>query len=142
MANQAPNSFYFECLQGNIDLTTGVWKMALFPSTWSELNIDSDSVWGDISGGEVTGTNYAAGGGAITLTVTQDNTDNRAEVTGTDVTFTNVTIADYRWAVIYQESGGSAQHIFRTVDYGSAKSITAQDLTLTMPNQVFQLGSA
>lgn len=141
MANAAPNSFYLNALSGNIDLTTGVWKTALFPSTWT-LDIDNDDVWADISADEVTGTNYTAGGLTTTLTLTQDDTDNRAELTATAIVFSNVTIADYRYAVLYQDSGGGAQYIAIAFDFGSAKSVTAQDLTVNWPNDVFRLATA
>ena len=83
--------------------------------------------------GEVTGTNYVAGGEDVTTGTAPASSGTTAYFTpSTSVVFTNVTLAvSFDCAVLYNETsaGKNAVAVFT---FG-AQTVTAGDFTLTMP---------
>lgn len=141
MASLAPNSLYHRLGTGAIDFSSDTFKVALFQSTMTGFDVDTDDLDFSDLGNESSGTGYTSGGATISVTWAVDDANNRAELTATDVTFSNATIADYQFAVIYDDTT-TPKYVIRSVDYGSAKSVSGTDLTLSFPNDVFHLGSA
>lgn len=118
-------------LNGGINLTSDTIKLALFPSTYT-ANIDTHQVWSDISASEITGTNYPAGGVALAgKVVTQDNTNDKATFDANDVVFTNVTLVDCRYGILYKDTGtASTSPLIAQFDWGSNQSPTGVNFTV------------
>jgi len=95
-------------------------------------DIDADIFIDDVSANEISGTNYSAGGATLSsVTVTQDNTNNKGVLDAADITFSNVTITDARFVAYYVDSGTpGTSPIINIVDFGADESRTAQDLTI------------
>lgn len=136
-------SFKAEILLGVHDFrATGgdTFKLALYTSS---ATIDANTTAYTTSN-EVTGTNYTAGGGALTNlgVVTSNNTAS----TGTgftdfnDLTFTNATITA-RGALIYNTTPSANSNANTTLtnaavcalDFGSDRTSTAGDFTIIFP---------
>lgn len=117
-----------ELASGNIDFVNDTFKVALFESTYTP-DIDTQSNWSDISTDESSGTNYTAGGNTVAnITVTKDNTNDRAVIDGDDVTFTNVSVS-YQYVVLYKDTGTpSTSTLIGYADRGSSITISADDV--------------
>jgi hypothetical protein len=82
--------------------------------------------YNDVSGQEVTGTGYTAGGAVLTgLAVTVDNTNNLGKFDASDITWTTSTLTA-NGAVLYQSGGPLICYI----DFGSDKSSSAGNFTI------------
>jgi hypothetical protein len=121
-------SFKGELLNGThlIKVTSGdTFKMALFTST---ATLDATTTAYSTTN-EVTGTNYTAGGVALTnidpLTSTTTGYTQFA-----NATFTNVTLTA-RGALIYNSS--KSNKAVCVLDFGADKTATAGDFVVTMP---------
>ena len=82
---------------------------------------------------EVPGTgNYTTGGATLAnAAVTKDNTNNRGVFDADDVTWSNSTIANARYAIVYKDSGVDATSwLILAADFGANKSSTTADFTL------------
>lgn len=103
MASVFYNGFKLKIQNGSIDMDTDTIKCALVTSTYSP-NIDTHVFWSDVTN-EVSGTGYTAGGATLaSVTVTQDNTNDRGVVDAADVTWTTATITA-RAAILYKDTG-------------------------------------
>lgn len=119
---------------GDINLSTDTLKVALFPSTYS-ANIDTDQFWSDISASEVSGTGYTAGGATLTtVSVTQDNANDKAVLDADDVTFSTVTLTGVnavRYAVLYKDTGTpGTSPLIAQFDFGSDQEPNGVDFTI------------
>ena len=137
-------SFKKELLEGKHDFQQNAdqFKLALFLSSAS---LDQDTT-GYASSGEVTGggsTNYTAGGTNITksgqsVAAVSDNSSGvaTAHVVLPTVSFPSSTITNARGALIYnsETAGGSGTtNAVVVLDFGSDKSSSSGDFTITMP---------
>lgn len=118
MASVFYNSFKVDIQSGNIDIDTDTIKCALVTSAYTP-NIDTDTKWSNVTN-EVSGTGYSAGGATLaSITVTQDNTNDRGVVDATDVTWSTATITA-RAAVLYKSTGtASTSPLICYIDFGS-----------------------
>jgi len=121
-------SFKAEVAQGlhNFTRTTGnVFKIALYVAT-ANLGADTQTYTAQ---GEASGTNYSAGGLALT-----NITPLSASLTGywsfDDLTFSNVTLT-CAGALIYNSTNGN--RAVCVLNFGSTVTKTGQDLTITFP---------
>lgn len=106
--------------------TTDTYKLALYTSAGT-LGAGS-TVY--TTSGEVTGTNYTAGG--ITLTgATVSTSGTLAYIDFADATFVNVTFTGATHALIYNTS--KSNEIVAIVALDATYSPTAQNLQITMP---------
>lgn len=124
-------SFWQELFQGVHDFTTDTFKIALFTSSAS-LSRASTAY---SSSGEVVGTNYGAGGAALTPTISVDTGVNPGDtpvivVDFTDISWLNSTITA-RGALIYNSS--KANRAVCVLDFGSDKVSTASEFKITFP---------
>jgi hypothetical protein len=137
----AYNSFKAKLLNGGgIDIDTDTIKVALCTSSYTP-SIDNHDFFDDITN-EVSGTGYSAGGMTIAgLTVTQNNTSDRAIVTATDSTWTTSTITA-RYAIIYKSTGvASTSPLICYVDFGADKTSEGDNFTIDWDsNGIFYLG--
>lgn len=118
MASVFYNSFKVDIQSGNIDIDTDTIKCALVTSAYTP-NIDTDTKWSNVTN-EVSGTGYSAGGATLaSITVTQDNTNDRGVVDAADVTWSTATITA-RAAVLYKSTGtASTSPLICYIDFGS-----------------------
>lgn len=137
----APNSLYHRLGTGAIDFSTDTLKVALFTSS-ATFDVDTDDLaYSTTNECPATG-NYVAGGFALdNVAWTVDDANNRVNLTADNEVISNVTIADYQYIVIYDDST-TPKYIISITDLGSAQSVTNTTLTLTMPNPVFRLNTA
>lgn len=127
-------SFKQELLTGIHDftLTTGdVFMIALFRATASLVGTFGAGTtnYSNMGADEVSGTNYVAGGQALT-NVTPLTSGTTAYTTFATEVFTNVTLVT-SGALIYNSSNSNRAVI--VLDFGGDKTKTAADLTVTFP---------
>lgn len=94
---------------------------------------------------EVTGTNYTTGGVAVSgKTVTYDTSTNTLNLDSADPSFSSVTIASFRYAVFYVDTGNSATSpLLSYLDFEANFAVAAQDLTIVLPaTGILQLTAA
>lgn len=103
----------------NIDLNTDTIKIALLKSTYSPDQAN-DTVWGDISAAEVSGTGYTAGGDAMTGPT--------CTLAAGTVTFD---VPDNVWA---QNAGGFTDARYVILVASSGRLISYHDLTTNKGN--------
>jgi len=95
-------------------------------------NIDTHSSRADVTN-EASGTGYTAGGVALgTLACTQDNTNDRAQLTAANPSWSSSTITA-TGAVVYQSNGGasSGDPIICYLDFGGTVSSSANTFTVS-----------
>lgn len=117
-----------------------IFKLALYSAT---ANIDANTT-AYTATGEVTGTNYTAGGAALTNLGVTTSTGTPSAGTGftdfSDLTFTNVTLTA-RGALIYNSTPSANSNAGApltnpavcVLDFGSDKTTTAGDFTIIFP---------
>jgi hypothetical protein len=82
-------------------------SVLLTASTYTE-DLDAHDFRNDVTN-EVTGTNYSAGGVALSgKTLTYDSASNESRMDANDPTFTNITVSGIRKAVFYKVVGTTA----------------------------------
>ena len=85
------------------DLDTDTIKVALVSGYTPD--IDLHDFWDDVSANEVSGTGYTAGGETLTVTVSQDSTDDEGVFDALDVTWTGLDVGTPSHAIIYKDTG-------------------------------------
>jgi hypothetical protein len=135
MASLVYNNFKYRQLGDTsvtpINLKTDTIKLALLTSSYTASQ-DNDDFFNDVSTYEVgaSGT-YSAGGATLTVTTSQDNTDDEGVFDATDVSFTSATITA-RYAVIYKSTGvSSTSPLICLIDFGSNVTSTSGTFTIT-----------
>jgi len=117
-------------LKGNIDLDTSA-KCALLTTAYTP-DIDSHRYWSDVSAYEVAGTGYTAGGATLTnVSTTVDTANDRAYIDADDTSWSNATLSNLRYAVIYYPTGDPATSpLVGYINFGSTKSLTDGTFTI------------
>tara|TARA_R110000868_G_scaffold403904_1_gene681612 strand:- start:866 stop:1312 length:447 start_codon:yes stop_codon:yes gene_type:complete len=127
-------SFKVELLKGLHDFTTGadVFKLALFRATASISGTFGAATtnYSDMGVDQASGTNYVAGGSALT-NVTPTSSSTTALTDFADLVFTNVTITT-SGCLIYNTTGALNQAI-AVFSFGGDKTATAGDMTMIFP---------
>jgi hypothetical protein len=121
------NTFVAKSLAGDIDFDTDTFKIALYSD---DATLDS-STSAYTTTNEVVGTGYVAGGNILPgATVTQDDDAGVVYITfDSPTTWTGTFSA--RGALIYNSS--SRNYSVCVLDFGAVKTIAAQTLTVTLP---------
>lgn len=118
-----------------INLKTDTIKIALLSSSYTP-DFDAHDFFNDITN-EVTGTGYTAGGVALTVTTSQDNTDNEGVADATDPSWNPSTITA-RYAVIYKDTGtASTSPLIGLINFGTDVSATAGEFKITLAAEGF-----
>lgn len=123
MASLVYNHMLNELTNAAIDFDTNTIKCMLVTSTYApdkDTHHFRTSVTNEVGN---SGT-YAAGGSALTVTNTEDDTNDRTDITFDPISWTSATITA-RAAVIYKDTGAAATDILIAyVDFGSDVSST------------------
>jgi hypothetical protein len=127
-------SFKIELMEAIHNLSTGqdVIKLALFRSgaLISGSFGAATTNYSQMGADEVSGTNYVAGGSALT-NVTPTSSGTTAWVSFANLTFSNVTLTT-SGALLYNSSKSNKALI--VLNFGADKTKTAGDLVITMPS--------
>ncbi len=129
IAQTLTTSFKQQLLTATHDFTpsTGdAFKIALYLPTAS-IGADTTVYTSD---GEVSGTNYSAGGVALTTT-TPASSGTTAYVSFDAVTFTNLTVLNIAGALIYNSTKGNKS--VAVLNFGASKSMSSQNFVVTFP---------
>jgi len=137
MASLIYDSYFDDLNKGNIVPNTDSFKGMLVTASYTP-NKGTHAKRNDITN-EVTGTGYTAGGTAVTLSVSLDTTNHRADVTATGPSWASSTITA-RALVVYKSRGGasSADNLVCYIDFGSDVSSTGAtfQVTVTSPLRI------
>ncbi len=108
-------------LNGTTDIDTDTLKCALMDNTYTP-NQDTDETWAGISGDEVSGTGYSAGGATLaSVTLTYTGATNTLSYDAADPSWSDSTITA-RYAVFYSSTSG---YLISYIDFGEDKTSTA-----------------
>ena len=110
---------------GNIDFSSSTIKVALLDSNYTP-DQDTHATWAAISGDEVAGAGYTAGGDTLT-SKTNANTANVIKLDAADVTWSASTITA-AYAVIYDSVSG---YLISYVDFGGDQTSSNGDFKIT-----------
>ena len=126
MANLIYNSFKEYMGDNTIDMDGDTFKIALLTS--SHTPDATDSTYADVSGDEVSGTGYTAGG--ATLTATWTRSGGTTTFDADNVTWSSSTITA-QYAVIYSDTPTSpADPLVCLLDFSEDKSSSNGDFTV------------
>lgn len=121
MANQAANRLKYLLATGAIDFSSDTFKIILMQSGFT-FDKDAHHDYGDVSGSELaTGNGYTAGGETLAgVAVTEDDVDDRTEITWNSVSWTAAggSIGPSPGAIIYDDSDGS-DSLVGWIDFGA-----------------------
>lgn len=120
MANQASNNIKYQLAVGAIDFSSDTFKIILMESGFV-YDKDSHEEYSDVSGNELaTGNGYTAGGATLAgVAVTEDDVDDRCEVTWNNVAWVagGGPIGPASGAIIYDDTHAS-DAIVGYIDFG------------------------
>lgn len=133
MASVFYNNYYEELGKGNINYTSDTFKMMLVTTSYTP-NVDSHAFRADVTG-EASGTGYTAGGQTLdSVTLTQDNTNDRAVIDFANEVFSTVTLSNVDGAIVYKDTGNSATDVLICyIDFTEgSQNVVANDFTVTV----------
>lgn len=137
MASLIFDSYFDDLNKGNIVPASDSFKGLLVTASYTP-NKGTHAKRSDVTN-EVTGTGYTAGGVAVTVSVSLDTTNHRADVTVTGPSWASSTITA-RAMVVYKARGGasSADNLVCYIDFGSDVSSTGAtfQVTVTSPLRI------
>lgn len=120
MASLIFNSFFADVAKGNIDCDSDTFKMLLVTSAYAP-NKDTHAKRSDVTNEVAAGGGYTAGGQTVTVTVTQDNVNDRVDIgVGNPAGWPSSSITAHA-AVVYKSRGGlaSADELVAFLDFGA-----------------------
>lgn len=130
MANIKYNKGLFELMNGNVDFDTDAFKVMLVTSAYTPdptHNFRSDVT------NEVVGAGYTAGGKTTgTITLTEDDVNDKAWIDCPNIVWTSSTITA-RGAILYKDVGTAGTDILIAYyDFVSDQSSSSGDFTLNI----------
>ena len=128
---QLYGNYLLNTFKGDIDHDTAVFKAMLCNSSYTP-DPDAHDFKNDVVANEVTGTNWAAGGQAVTITLSLHAASNELRFAVSDVSVPTVTLTDGKHVVIYNSSPGadSGRHLVGYGTFDTALAPTAGTLAL------------
>ena len=134
MASATYNSYKEDILRANVDWANDTMKLSLHTSTYTP-NIDSHDFWDDATNEVSNSGTYSSGGATLSVTVSQDNTDDEGVADATDVSFTSFS-GTARYAVIYKSTGTpGTSNLVLYIDFGSDQTATSGTFTITFASE-------
>jgi hypothetical protein len=129
MASRVPKEVKLEKVTAWLPATEAVWKVALFTSL-SNCNTDGVSTYAQClaDGHEIVGTGYTAGGATLAGRAVGYTDGTNAYLNATDASWTTATLANVRYAVVYETAGSKIRGVY---DLTSDYSVTNGAFTLT-----------
>jgi len=128
MASLVYNHAVHQALTGGLDFDTDTFYMMLVSSSYT-ADKDGHEDRADVTN-EVTGTNYTSAGKEVTVTVTDDNANNRVDIDFDDLTWGTSTITA-AGAVVYKSTGTAANDtLVAFLDFGGNVSSDGGDFTV------------
>jgi hypothetical protein len=126
MASGIYDDFKVDLMDGSVDISNGgdTIKCGLLDNSHSFTA--SDSVWGDISANEISGTGYTAGGATLANQAVS-MAANTATFDADDVSWTSASFTCYH-AVIYDVTNTSS--LICSIDFGGAQTVTSGTFTI------------
>jgi hypothetical protein len=130
MPSMIYHSFFERLGRGAGDLQSVTVKCALVTSSYT-ANKDHD-FFDDITNEIAGGSGYTSGGDTISVTVTDDDANDRCDIVLGEAQWTTATITA-RGAVYYVDTGGAASTdwLIAHVDFGSDRSSSSGTFTLS-----------
>lgn len=96
-------NFAEQLMLGTIDLVDDDIRGGILVGHTPDIN--TDEKWSDVSGDEVSGSGYTAGGELLTSkTVTQDDSNNRAVYDAADLTWASLNAGAHSHAIMYDDT--------------------------------------
>lgn len=121
------------------NFATDTIKVALLAPAYT-ANLDTHNMFDDVSGNEVSGTGYTAGG--VTLgskTWTYDTATDRATLAAATAEWAALTLTA-RYAVIYKSTGvASTSPLIGLINFGEDRVMSAEAFQLSFPSGVVRL---
>lgn len=134
MASLVYNNGVNAALTGGVDFDTDSFKIMLVTSSYTpdkDQHVDRADVTN-----EVTGTQYTSGGGSTTPTVSLDTTNDRVDITFSDVQFgtaQNGATITAAAGVLYKDTGNAANDtLIAYLDFGGDVSSTSGIFTVSV----------
>ncbi|MCP4257967.1 MAG: hypothetical protein GY774_10630 [Planctomycetes bacterium] len=125
MADFIYNRFKANLFNKILDLEADVIKCALMATGHSASTV-ADNVWTDVSGNEMSGTGYTAGGATLaSKAVTQAAT---TSWDAADTAWTTATFSAY-YAVLYDDTAAT-DDLICSFDFAGVKTVTAGTFTI------------
>lgn len=131
MASLIYNSFMDDWGLGNIIPATSTFYMMLVSAGYTP-NKETDTTRADVTN-EISGTNYTAGGSAISCSVVLTTLSDYCDLVFSGVSWPNVTFIGCVAGVVYNHNGGapSGDQLVAYVDFGGAFSPSGQNFVFT-----------
>jgi len=119
-------------ITANIDPGNDTFKFMLLDSTHT-IDIDADVYIDDVSANEVANSgSYSAGGLAVTITGSTDDTGDTGKMDAADLSATTATITA-RYGILYKDTGTpGTSPILAEYDFVSDKTSTAGTFAITI----------
>ena len=111
-----------------VDTGSDTFKCAMITNS-STPNFETHDHWSDLSGNEVSGTGYTAGGAALT-SITLGNASGTLKFDAADTSWTTATISSARAAVIYDDTLTN-DPLICLVDFGADYASSAGTFQIT-----------
>ena len=111
-----------------VDTGSDTFKCAMITNS-STPNFETHDHWSDLSGNEVSGTGYTAGGAALT-SITLGNASGTLKFDAADTSWSTATISSARAAVIYDDTLAN-DPLICLVDFGADYASSAGTFQIT-----------
>lgn len=126
MSSGIYNRFKYNIVKKLVDLSTDSIKVMLLNNSHA-FNPDHN-VKTDINANEISGTGYTADGAALaSLTVTQDDTNDKMVFDAADTAWTTATFSAYHAALI---DVTVSNNLIASIDFGGVKTVTGGTFTI------------
>jgi hypothetical protein len=134
------SKYLLHTFKGNIDHDTAVFKCMIL-ATAATLNKDTDEFLITHRANERTGTNWAANGQAVTITMSEDAASDQFRVELSDISVATVTLTDGKHALVYHDTPGTdaTRHLVGYITFDTALAPTAGTLAITFPAPTYFL---
>ena len=126
MASGIYDDFKEDLMDGSVNISSGGDTIYCALLDNSHSFTATNSVWGDVSANEISGTGYSANG-EVLASQSVAVAANTATFDATDVSWTTATFTCYH-AVLYDSTNTSS--LIASIDFGGAQSVTAGTFTI------------